>query len=305
MKYVLHPAEPGSSIRLRCEVCRRLLAAALALALSLLSPLCAAVVGGAGVDPNTVDSPWAGVGAVETGNGHFSGALIGPRHVLTAAHVVAGRPLEQVAFRLNRGDAAPPIPARAIHIHPDYRGTVRGGIWHDDLAIIELRHPAPAGTPVYQPYSGLDLQNAQIVFVGYGGGGDGVQGPVIASSPSAKRIGYNRVKALTGKPGGMGRLDVFLFDFDVPADPKQRDGPQGAWGDGLEATFAGGDSGAPVFVYHAGGWRIMGVAAFVMAAPDRTGRYGSMAGGMLVPNYLAWLKKVQAQSQTAAANNLQ
>lgn len=277
--------------------------AGFALALSLFSPFCAAVVGGVGVDPNTPESPWAGVGAVETVNGHFSGALIGPRHVLTAAHVVAGRPIEQVAFRLNRGDAAPPIPARAIHIHPDYRGTVRGGIWHDDLAVIELRRPTPAGTPVYLPYTGLGLQNAQIVFVGYGGAGDGVQGPVIASSPSVKRIGYNRVKALTGKPGGKGLPDVFLFDFDVPANPQQRDGPKGAWGDGFEATFAGGDSGAPVFVFNSGGWQIMGVAAFVMAAPDRSGRYGSMAGGMLVPNYLSWLKKVLAQSQASAAED--
>lgn len=278
-------------------------AAGFALALSLFSPFCAAVVGGVGVDPNTAESPWAGVGAVEIGNGHFSGALIGPRHVLTAAHVVAGRPIEQVAFRLNRGDAAPPIPARAIHIHPDYRGTVRGGIWHDDLAIIELRRPAPAGTPVYPLYSDLGLQNAQIVFVGYGGAGDGVDGPVIASSPSVKRIGYNRIKALTGKPGGMRRPDVFLFEFDAPTNPQQRDGPQGAWGDGLEATFAGGDSGAPVFVFNHGGWRIMGVAAFVMAAPDRSGRYGSMAGGMLLPSYLSWVTKVLAQSPSSVAED--
>ena len=278
-------------------------AVGLALVLGLVSPFCSAVVGGAGIDPNIAASPWAGVGALENGNGHFSAALIGPRHVLTAAHVVAGRPIDQVAFRLNRGDAEPPIPARAIHIHPDYRGTVRGGLWHDDLAIIELQRPAPAGTPVYVPYSGFGLKNAQIVFVGYGRAGDGVQGPVIAASPSVKRIGYNRVKSLTGKPGSIGRPDIFLFDYDAPANPDQRDGPQGAWGDGLEGTFAGGDSGAPIFVFNNGGWQIMGVAAFVIAAPDRNGLYGSMAGGMLVPSYLSWLKKVLAQSPAAAREN--
>lgn len=266
-------------------------AALLGLTLWLFAAAGRAVVGGTGIDANTPQSPWAGVGAVETGNGHFSGALIGPRHALTAAHVVAGRPAGQVLFRLNRGDGTAAIPARAIHVLPAYRGPGGKGIWHDDLAIIELAQPAPAGTPVYGLYDGIPARGALIAFVGYGLGGDGLAGAHGQSSSSHKRVGYNRLEALRGKPGA-DRPDVFLFDFDAPADGAAQPGMGGPVGEGWEANFAGGDSGAPVFVFSAGAWRIAGVAAFVSGTPGQAGRYGSVGGGMLVATHMDWIRRI-------------
>lgn len=258
-----------------------------------------AVIGGAGVDPNTADSPWAGVGAVVTAKGHYTGALIGPRHVLTAAHVVRGRLLTELSFQLNLSDAAPLVlPVAAVHIHPGYQGTQRGrdGFWRDDLAVLELAQPVPQGVPVYALYADSQLARSMIAFVGYGQGGDGQRGAHLPGGPRVKRVGYNRIDALLPHGPGDPRPVLFLFDFDGPNYGSNRfkpDAPQNATlGHDLEATFAGGDSGAPVFVFDGGAWKIAGVAAFVAGQEGTPGRYGSIAGGALVPAYLEWIRAV-------------
>ena len=67
-----------------------------------------ALVGGAGVAPNTADSPWAGVGSLSVGTSVFTGTLIAPGYILTAAHVVRGVDLSTITFRLNAGGGATP-----------------------------------------------------------------------------------------------------------------------------------------------------------------------------------------------------
>jgi hypothetical protein len=255
------------------------------------------VVGGAGPDANSRDSPWAGVGAVLAGKGHYTGALIGRRHVLTAAHVVKGRVLTELAFRINLSDTeALVLPVAAVHVHPGYQGTRRGndGFWRDDLAVLELAQPAPADAPVYELYPNADLQRAMIVFVGYGRGGDEVQGAHLPASPQLKRVGYNRIDVLLPRSPVDPRPALFLFDFDGPDLGSNRFSPNtaasGSLGPELEATFASGDSGAPVFVYDQGRWKIAGVAAFVADQEATPGRYGSIAGGALVPTYLDWIR---------------
>ncbi len=278
------------------------------------TPSAKSVVGGAGVDPNSADSPWAGVGAVITGKGHYSGALIGPRHVLTAAHVVRGRLLTELGFRLNLTDEhAPPLPVAAVHIHPGFQGTHRGtdGFWRDDLAVLELAQPAPAGVPPYDLYPDTQLLRSMVAFVGYGRSGDGERGAHLPGSPRVKRLGYNRIDALLPHGPADPRPVLFLFDFDGPDLTSNRfkpDAPHNAsLGPELEATFAGGDSGAPVFVFDRGVWKIAGVAAFVAAQEATPGRHGSIAGGTLVPAYLDWIRAIlhpaSANSGAAASQD--
>lgn len=276
-----------------------------AIALSVAVTPALAVVGGAGVDANTPDSPWAGVGAVVTGKGHYSGALIGPRHVLTAAHVVRGRLLTELGFRLNASDSdLPPLPVAAVHIHPGFQGTRRGtdGFWRDDLAVLELAHPVPAGIPTYPLYPDTHLIRSMIAFVGYGRGGDGERGAHLPGNPRIKRLGYNRIDALLPHGPTDPRPVLFLFDFDGPDLTSNRfkpDAPHNAsLGPELEATFAAGDSGAPVFVYDRGVWKIAGIAAFVAGQDATPGRYGSIAGGTLVPAYLDWIRTVMQPGAT-------
>jgi secreted trypsin-like serine protease len=258
-----------------------------------------AVVGGVGIDPNTPQSPWAGVGVVESGPGHFSGALIGPRHVLTAAHVVGGRPAAEVRFRLNLAqDNSPLLQAKSVHVFPGYKGTGKGpdGFWHKDLAIVELAEPAPAGVPIYPLSKRLRPIKSMVTFVGYGRGGDGVKGAALDSNPQIKRIGSNRIDVLLAdrRDQRSSQPDLFLFDFDGPdftTNPIKPDTPFNAsLSEKLEATFAGGDSGAPVFMFESGQWRIVGIAAFV--AGQESARFGAVAGATLVPAFVDWIVEV-------------
>jgi secreted trypsin-like serine protease len=259
-----------------------------------------AVVGGAGPDTPAPDSPWAGVGVVDNGKGQFSGALIGPRHVLTAAHVVKGKDVAEIVFRLNLGAGnTPALRARAVHIHPGYRGTKRNiqGVWYDDLAIVELADPAPAGVPAYDLYADFHLLKSMVALVGYGRGGDGVKGTSQPGGLNYRRVGHNRIDILLLRDPAMQRPEVFLFDFDGPdfgSNAFKPDLPINAsLGADMEATFAGGDSGAPVFVFDAGKWKVVGVAAFVLGQDENRGQFGSLGGGMLVPAYADWIRAVR------------
>ncbi len=258
-----------------------------------------AIVGGAGIDSEAERSPWSGVGAVDTGQGLFSGALISPRHVLTAAHVVKGRPVADLAFRLGaQADQGPRLAAKAVHIYPGFRGAKRGpaGVWFDDLAIVELDEAAPAGTAVYGLYTDFALLKSMVAFAGYGGSGSGDQGVQATAKPHVRRVGYNRIDSLVRHSDGSGRPAVFLFDFDGPdfsSNAFKPDQPINAsLGADMEATFAGGDSGAPVFVFDQGAWKIVGVAAFVITRDQQKGLYGSIGGGMLVPAHLDWIRNI-------------
>jgi secreted trypsin-like serine protease len=251
------------------------------------------------VDLNTPQSPWAGVGVVQSGPGHFSGALIGPRHVLTAAHVVGGRPAAEVHFRLNLAtENSPVLQAKSIHIFPGYKGTDKGpdGFWHKDLAIVELAEPAPAGVPIYPLSKRLRPIKSMVTFVGYGRGGDGVKGAVLDSHPHTKRIGSNRIDVLLAdrRDHSTNQPDLFLFDFDgadFNSNLIKPDTPFNAsLGEKLEATFAGGDSGAPVFMFESGQWCIVGIAAFV--AGQDNARFGAIAGATLTPAFMDWIIEV-------------
>src|SRR5262245_53633613 len=88
------------------------------------------------IDANSPSSPYAGVGAVQvaTKNGSFvaTGAVIGSKYVLTAAHIVDANNdgkmdrkdgVTGVYFILNTdGDVTYKIPVAEVHIHPDFTG---------------------------------------------------------------------------------------------------------------------------------------------------------------------------------------
>ena len=78
-----------------------------------------AIVGGSGVDSNTADSPWAGVGSLSIGGGTYSGALVSDRYVLTAAHVVSGRrPAASSSTSMSTATSCRPLPPRRYSSTP-------------------------------------------------------------------------------------------------------------------------------------------------------------------------------------------
>lgn len=259
-----------------------------------------ALVGGT-IDPNT-NMQWAGVVSITpAGGGVYSGALIDPYHVLTAAHVVAGHAGNPNGLTINfnaGGDLTHQVPVNRVYVHPDYgKGNVRGGkhfAWNDDIAVVRLSEPAPAGVPVYALASGTPGLNAtptHFTMVAYGGYSDGVSATLLqGSNASIKRVGENRVGALFpadddghGVPPGV--MEVFAFTFDAPGVAGRLPG---------EAGYAGGDSGSPIFIQEAGGWRIAGVAAFngnPANLPGSSIQYGAIGGGMVIAPYADWIQQ--------------
>ena len=266
-----------------------------------------ALIGGS-VDANLATSPWAGVGAVTINGGVYSGVLIDSQHVLTAAHVVGGQvgTPGSVSFSLNvGGDLTQTLSATAITVFPGFTGTTPGadGVWHDDLAIITLGTPVTGAVPTYGLYGG-SLSNKTITLVGYGAGGDGYVGATSGANASVKRVGQNRVDRLLLDDDGGSYNEVFMFDFDGPTKASNVFGSSSkpanlTLGATIEAQFAGGDSGSPVFVKDKGVWKIAGIGTFNGGTALSSGSnvtFGSIGGGTIVAPYLSWI------GSTLAAN---
>jgi hypothetical protein len=252
------------------------------------------------VDANSPTSPYAGVGSIQVGtrNGSFvgTGAVIGSKYVLTAAHVIDANNdgkfdrkdgVQGMYFILNTdGDVTYKIAITEVHIHPDFNGFNAPAV-NDDLAILTLAEDLPADVPSYGIGSGDQQPGTLFTVVGYGRSGDGVKGYTTPASATVKRVGENVMDAFIGQddPGRPEVNEVFRFDFDGPTGNGPLGGP--TLGNGAETTFGPGDSGAPIF--GGGGTTIVGVAAFTQGnAP----RFGSMGGGALISPYGKWLDSI-------------
>jgi hypothetical protein len=285
----------------------------LALGSALAEP-CRAIIGGIEdgtppdsparrVDPNTTNSPWAGVGSLSVGvaglrEGTFTASALDVRHVITAAHVVAGRDPSEVRFNLNYGaDLSHRIEAAAVVVHPEYAGykpDPTSGVVHDDLAIVRLSEPLPFGVPFYAIRRSPVRPRTVITLVGYGASGDGESGRSIRASPSVKRVGRNVIDAAFRDNGGAESLEVYVFDFDGPDTSTNRLGV-GSLGNHIEATVAVGDSGSPALVPGAQRrWQLVGVNTFVAPRSELNQRFGGLGGGVLLYPYVGWVDSVLA-----------
>lgn len=266
------------------------------LPLLLLLPVAARGVVNGEVDPNTLESPWAGVGSLSVKGRTFTATLVAPDLVLTAAHVVGDAVPGEVVFNLNvGGDLTQRIPAAEVVVHPAYRGfhgARPGGEY--DLALVRLAAPVGGMVPVYGLFESEVPAGAVITFVGYGSAGDGVGGVAIAGNPAVKRVGQNVAECFAwtlerdncGIPAltSLGPRALYLFDFDPPGSRSAL--PAG------EATLAGGDSGSPMFVRAGGVWHLAGVNTFVTTLKGRPqGVYGTAGGGVLItPDHRLWIR---------------
>jgi hypothetical protein len=249
------------------------------------------------IDPNSATSPYAGVGSIQVksrrGNFIGSGAVVGSKYVVTAAHVVdlnndgkvtSADGVQGVYFYLNLGGTPVKIAVTKFTIHPDFNGFNNPSV-NDDVAVLTLATPVPAGVPVYG-LPEVDLAaGTQLTMVGYGRSGDPVHGYTTAASLTVKRTGMNTADAFYGQddPGRPEANEVFRFDFDGPTG----DGPLGGstLGNTVETTLGGGDSGGPAFA----GMILSGIDTFTQGdAPA----FGSMGGGVNVFPYAGWIHAV-------------
>ncbi|HUO44280.1 MAG TPA: trypsin-like serine protease [Burkholderiales bacterium] len=250
-----------------------------------------AIVGGEGADPDTAASPWAGVGSVLTGAGTFSGTLIAPNYVLTAAHVVSGLDPSAVTFQINAGSTVQ-IAASQIFVDPDYTGGASAdGMVHNDLAIIRLSSAAPGSVPYYSLDTSTLTAGQTLTFVGYGNGGDGVSGATIAKDPAVKRVGENNADLFFSGPLGQ---EVYLFDFDGPTAATNVFGGL-TLGANVEASLASGDSGSPAFILNSdGSWQLAAVNTFIAGFDNGPppSLFGSGGGGIVVSGYAPWINSI-------------
>lgn len=268
---------------------------------------------GARVDPNTTFSPFAGVGSVQVnankGTYIGTGTPLDSTHILTAGHVVdlnndgksdSRDHIGTAYFILNfGGNQTHTIAVSAITTHPDFTGFSRPSV-NDDLAILTLASPLPAGVPTYSlPTSDL-AAGTTVTMVGYGRSGDGVNGYTTNASWTIKRTGENNADAFYGQDdaGRPAANEVFRFDFDGPTGTGSFGGP--TLGNNRETQIGGGDSGGPSFVVSGSTYTIVGVNTFTQGT--NAPKFGSLGGSINVYPYLGWINTVLSQQPSAPAS---
>jgi hypothetical protein len=265
------------------------------------------------VDENVPSSPFAGVVSInpisDDGSYLCSGVVISDRHILTAGHCAdddddgqANLDLAQTRIVFNH-QASPVIYTGidAVDLHPDYTGFNNPAI-NDDIAVITLGEPIPAGVPIYPMVDEPFVHVEGIIMAGYGRSGNGVTGDTVGASFFVKRTGQNLVTRAQLDDEGSGLLEVFAYDFDGPDANTDAYGDGNSLGNFFETTIAPGDSGGPSFLWDDDGDAVLeideltvfGINTFSGSTgegPDAP-LFGSVAGGMAVASYRPFIDEI-------------
>ena len=248
-----------------------------------------ALEGGYGPVELSAGSPWAAVGSLSVNGQLFSATLIGPHHLITAAHVVAGALPANVVFRSAVGTGFSSVAA-SIQVSPLFNGQNVDNLpgdpsVHADLAVVRLAHPAPPSLLPALPFDGA-LLGRILKLVSHGG------------STTLATMGENRVDVVFSDRRG--QAATYLFDFDGPDPSSNLLGPADATtatlGPGREASLIKGDSGSAAFTEVDGQWWLAGVNTFQV----HIGR-GRGAGGVVLAPFRSWIAQTMREPPPVAA----
>ena len=138
-------------------------------------PLNTKIVGGGEVTPFSL--PWQVALASSSGRFFCGGTLIGPRHVLTAAHCMGGsfNVIVGEHDKTDSSDGTRHTVCRAVS-HPNYADTPNNvGAINNDFAIVTLTNPVqvgpravPACLPTASAHGGSFLDDKNVTTSGWG-----------------------------------------------------------------------------------------------------------------------------------------
>jgi hypothetical protein len=243
-----------------------------------------AIVTASGADPALPSGlDLSGVGALS--NGCSSVLLAGGQWLLGAAHCAAG-PGSTVSFA-NGATAS----ITDLVLAPDWLPGQQVAV--NDLSLMRLSAP-PAGVRGFDIAVPAPL-GSSVVAAGYGSGGDGLTGGVLASG--TLHYGFNEYEVVlpdtaTAIYGG----HVVGFDFDDGSAAHSRFGSLGL-GAG-EAMLASFDSGGPSFVLEGGVWKIAGIHAGIAQGLGTT--FGGVGFDLQPGFYTEWIQQVTAVPEPAS-----
>lgn len=253
---------------------------------------------------------WDGVTSLEivqaTRSVDCSGVLLGTgQHVLTAAHCLTdstGMPnVFGLTARFETASIIEQIDYASILVYAGYTGDVFNG---NDLAIVTLASPAPAGANRYSIYRGSDETGQIGVVAGYGATGQGHEDDSLPAGQ--RRIGLNRLDADGSAFQFAGADSLLLYDFDNGLP--QNDGLGVVLGlhdlgEGLQEVFPShGDSGGPTFLNGA----VAGLHSFSFRenGPDvddaLNQSFGEFAADVRVSAFAGWIDSQVAVPEPAS-----
>ncbi len=283
---------------------------ATALALLAAKPVPAIMAGAppdsaaARVDANVGSSPFAGVAAVNVNGGTYSGVVIAPQYVLTAGHVAAAANgnIAAIQVLLNPSGTQWTTAVLSATIYPTF------SFPYDDLAVLQLAAPVPAGIPIYPMYGGPLQSRLILVLAGYGQSGNGNVGPSTGTSTAVKRTGKNTLDEFTNTLDTSGLSSrFFVYDFNGPSGNGPLGGPTLA--NAIETMVAPGDSGGPSFIQVGASLQVLGINTFAASpvqnqSPSYT--FGNIGGGIVAadPRFASWLQTTTQGTMPAAPGSM-
>ncbi len=252
------------------------------------------------VDPNTILSPFAGIGSLGLNGSFWATAVpISSWHVLTAGHavdtdnngVIDVAP-SSLTMHLNYGgDSTHILTFSSIALNPEFSGFNAPAL-NDDVAVLTLTAPLPAGVPFYPILKRPMRQGDVLTFVGYGRTGWGNYGFNLPfPNFDVKRVGQNVADLAFLDDEGFNFPEVYVFDFDGPTAASNSLGST-TLGDSIETTLGNGDSGGPAFVLEGGEYQLAGINTFIARFTSSVAEppmFGSAGGGIMVFPLGSWI----------------